>query len=107
MLVPGAGAGAVSWLRTWWRHVAAFLRTPLDDGTCPSITEMVVAAVPDEMRKSSLVLTSGQVLFPFEDSPQKNMMVSSYMAEVPHNEQWSIASSIRQNAFPLLGVQSA
>ena len=49
--------------------VAAFLRTPLDDGACPSITEMVVAAVPDEMRKSSLVLTSGQVLFPFEDSP--------------------------------------
>ena len=31
--------------------------------------EMVVAAVPEEMRKSSLVLTSGQVLFPFEDSP--------------------------------------
>ena len=49
--------------------VAAFLRTPLDDGTCPSIAEMVVAAVPEEMRKSSLVLTSGQVLFPFEDSP--------------------------------------
>ena len=40
--------------------VAAFLRT---------LTEMVVAAVPEEMRKSSLVLTSGQVLFPFEDSP--------------------------------------
>ena len=49
--------------------VAAFLRTPLDDGTCPPLTEMVVAAVPEEMRKSSLVLTSGQVLFPFEDSP--------------------------------------
>ena len=49
--------------------VAAFLRTPLDDGACPPLTEMVVAAVPEEMRKSSLVLTSGQVLFPFEDSP--------------------------------------
>ena len=49
--------------------VAAFLRTPLDDGTCLSITEMVVAAVPEEMRKSSPVLTSGQVLFPFDDSP--------------------------------------
>ena len=30
---------------------------------------MVVAAVPEEIRKSSLVLTSGQVLLPFEDSP--------------------------------------
>ena len=30
---------------------------------------MVVAAVPEKMRKSSLVFTSGQVLFPFEDSP--------------------------------------
>ena len=49
--------------------VAAFLRAPLDDGTCPPIAEMVVAAVPVEMRRSSLVLTSGQVLFPFEDSP--------------------------------------
>ena len=49
--------------------VAAFLRTALDDGTCPPLTEMVVAAVPEEMRKSSLVLTSGQVLCPFEDSP--------------------------------------
>ena len=49
--------------------VAAFLRAPLDDGTCPSITEMEVTAVPAEMRRSSLALTSGQVLFPFEDSP--------------------------------------
>ena len=31
----------------------------------------------------ALVLTSGQVLFPFEDSPQKNMMESFYIDEVP------------------------
>ena len=49
--------------------VAAFLRTPMDDGTCPLLTEMAVVAIPDEIRKSSLVLTSGQALFPFEDSP--------------------------------------
>ena len=30
---------------------------------------MQLVAVPGEMRRSSLVLTSGQVLFPFEDSP--------------------------------------
>ena len=30
---------------------------------------MQLVAVPTEMRRSSLVLTSGQVLFPFEDSP--------------------------------------
>ena len=30
MLVPGAGAGAVSWLRTWWRQVAgAGCRVPV------------------------------------------------------------------------------
>ena len=46
--------------------VAAFLRTPMVDGTCPSLTEMAVAAIPEEI---PLVLTSGQVLFPFEDSP--------------------------------------
>ena len=44
--------------------VAAFVRTPMDDGTCPSLTEMAVVAIPDEIRKSSLVLTSGQALFP-------------------------------------------
>ena len=44
--------------------VAAFLRTPMDDGTCPLLTEMAVVAIPDEIRKSSLVLTSGQALFP-------------------------------------------
>ena len=49
--------------------VAGFPRTPLGDGTCPRISEMQVVAVPAEMRRSSLVLTSGQVLFPFEDSP--------------------------------------
>ena len=49
--------------------VAGFPRTPLDDGTCPRISEMQLVAVPNEMRRSSLVLTSGQVLFPFEDSP--------------------------------------
>ena len=49
--------------------VAGFPRTPLDDGTCPRISEMQLVAVPAEMRRSSLVLTSGQVLFPFEDSP--------------------------------------
>ena len=32
-------------------------------------TEMAVVAIPEEIRKSSLVLTSGQALFPFEDSP--------------------------------------
>ena len=49
--------------------VAGFPRTPLDDGTCPRISEMQLVAVPAETRRSSLVLTSGQVLFPFEDSP--------------------------------------
>ena len=49
--------------------VAGFPRTPLDDGTRPRISEMQLVAVPTEMRRSSLVLTSGQVLFPFEDSP--------------------------------------
>ena len=49
--------------------VAAFLRAPMDDGTCPLLTEMALVAIPDEIHKSSLVLTSGQVLFPFEDSP--------------------------------------
>ena len=49
--------------------VAGFPRTPLDDGTCPRISEMQLVAVPAEMRRSYLVLTSGQVLFPFEDSP--------------------------------------
>ena len=33
MLVPGAGAGAVSWLRTWWRQVAgAGCRVPVLGG---------------------------------------------------------------------------
>ena len=49
--------------------VAAFVRTPMENDACPSLTEMAVVAIPDEIRKSSLVLTSGQVLFPFEDSP--------------------------------------
>ena len=49
--------------------VAGFPRTPLDDGTCPRISEMQLVAVPAEIRRSYLVLTSGQVLFPFEDSP--------------------------------------
>ena len=49
--------------------VAGFPRTPLDDGTCPRISEMQLVAVPAEMRRSYLVLTGGQVLFPFEDSP--------------------------------------
>ena len=49
--------------------VAGFTRTPLEDGTCPRISEMQLVAAPAEMRRSSLVLTSGQVLFPFEDSP--------------------------------------
>ena len=49
--------------------VAAFVRTPMDNGACPLLTEMAVVAIPAEIRKSSLVLTSGQVLFPFEDSP--------------------------------------
>ena len=49
--------------------VAGFPRTPLDDGTCPRISEMQLVAVPVEIRRSYLVLTSGQVLFPFEDSP--------------------------------------
>ena len=49
--------------------VAGFTRTPLEDGTCPRISEMQLVAVPAEMRGSCLVLTSGQVLFPFEDSP--------------------------------------
>ena len=43
--------------------VAGFTRTPLEDGTCPRISEMQLVAVPAEMRRSSLVLTSGQVLF--------------------------------------------
>ena len=49
--------------------VAGFPCTLLDDGTCPRISEMQLVAVRAEMRRSSLVLTSGQVLFPFEDSP--------------------------------------
>ena len=49
--------------------VAAFLRAPWDDGTRPRIAEMVVAAIPVEIQRSSLILTSGQVLFPFDDSP--------------------------------------
>ena len=49
--------------------VACFPRTCLDDGTCPRISEMQLVAVPAEVRRSYLVLTSGQVLFPFEDSP--------------------------------------
>ena len=49
--------------------VAGFPRTPLDDGTCPHLSEMQLVAVPAEMHGSSLVLTSGQILFPFEDSP--------------------------------------
>ena len=49
--------------------VAGFPRTPLDDGTCPRISEMQLVAVPAEIRRSYLVLTSGQVLFPLEDSP--------------------------------------
>ena len=48
---------------------AAFVRTPMDDGTGPTPTEMAVVAIPHEVRKSSLVITSVQVLFPFEDSP--------------------------------------
>ena len=47
--------------------VAAFVRTPMETDACPSLTEMAVVAIPDEICKSSLVLTSGQVLFPFED----------------------------------------
>ena len=49
--------------------VAGFPRAPLDDGTCPRISEMQLVAVPAEICRSYLVLTSGQVLFPFEDSP--------------------------------------
>ena len=67
--------------------VAAFLRAPLDDGKRPPIAEMVVAAVPDEMRRSSLVLTSGQVLFPFEDSPHITLEASRQLParrRVPH-----------------------
>ena len=48
---------------------AGFPRTPIEDGTCPRILEMQLVAVPPEMRRSTLVLPSGQVLFPFEDSP--------------------------------------
>ena len=48
---------------------AAFLRAPWDDGTCPRIAEMVVEAIPPEIQRSFLVLTSGQVLYPFVDSP--------------------------------------
>ena len=48
---------------------AGFPRTPIEDGTCPRILEMQVVAVPPEMRRSTFVLPSGQVLFPFEDSP--------------------------------------
>lgn len=49
--------------------VAAFLRAPWDDGTCPRVAEMIVTAVPVEMQRSSITLTSGQVLFPFTESP--------------------------------------
>ena len=49
--------------------VAAFLRAPWDDGTCPRIAEMVAVAIPVEIQRSSLILTSGQVLFPLDDSP--------------------------------------
>ena len=48
---------------------AGFPRTPIEDGTCPRISEMQLVAVPPEMRRSTFVLPSGQVLFPFEDSP--------------------------------------
>ena len=37
---------------------AAFLRAPWDDGTCPRIAEMVVEAIPVEIQRSSLILTS-------------------------------------------------
>ena len=48
---------------------AAFMRTPWDDGTCPRIAEMVLDAIPLAIHKSSILLTSGQVLYPFADAP--------------------------------------
>ena len=72
--------------------VAGFPRAPLDDGTCPRISEMQLVAVPAEICRSYLVLTSGQVLFPFEDSPASHMMAFSCMGGVPHKGQQFIVS---------------
>ena len=76
---------------------AGFPRTPIEDGTCPRILEMQVVAVPPEMRRSTFVLPSGQVLFPFEDSSQ--MMVFSCMVGVPYKGQLFIVSSNNQNVY--------
>ena len=78
---------------------AGFPRTPIEDGTCPRILEMQLVAVPPEMRRSTLVLPSGQVLFPFEDSPHITMMVSSCMAGVPYKGQLFIAFFNNQNVY--------
>ena len=62
---------------------AAFTRTPWDDGTSPRIPEMVSEAIPLAIQKSSLILTSGQVLYPFADAPHI-VTGSSCTGEVPH-----------------------
>ena len=50
--------------------VFSFLvEAPWDDGTCPRIAEMVLDAIPLAIHKSSLILTSGQALYPFAEAP--------------------------------------
>ena len=88
--------------------VAGFPRTPLDDGTCPRISEMQLVAVPAEMRRSSLVLTSGQVLFPFEDEPEWLVITDGQQPgcwRLLHNssgpgQRCSVGSSLRYQPTP-------
>ena len=77
--------------------VAGFPRTPIEDGTCPRILEMQLVAVPPEMRRSTLVLPSGQVLFPFEDSP--HITNNGVTAGVPYKGQLFIAFFNNQNVY--------
>ena len=48
---------------------AAFVRNSWDDGTSPCISEMVLEAIPPAILKTHLILTNGQALFPFVDTP--------------------------------------
>ena len=73
--------------------VAGFPRAPLDDGTCPRISEMQLVSVPAERCRSYLVLTSGQVSsFPLRTRRTSHMMASSCMGGVPHKGQQFIVS---------------
>ena len=78
---------------------AGFPRTPIEDGTCPRILEMQLVAVPPEMRRSTFVLPSGQVLFPLKIHHTSQMMVFSCMVGVPYKGQLFIAFSNNQNVY--------